>query len=411
MNSYIQNEEFDHRRIGKEQELFSFHEEGPGFPFYHPKGMAIKNQLIKMWRKEHYIEDYKEIETPILLDRSLWEKSGHWELFKQNMFISNVVDGREYAVKPMSCPGAILFYGEKKRSFRELPLKVCELGRVHRNENSGSLHGLLRVRSFVQDDAHIFCTEEQLEKEIKEVLVLFQKVLETCGFFDFEFHLSVRGESKGEKFLGGQEEWDLAEKSFSNALTSLGHSFIKEEGEAKFYGPSIDLHIKDSVGRKWQCSTIQLDFNLSTRFNVSYVDREGNRKVPFILHRALFGSLERFIGILLEHYKGDLPLWLSPIQVRVISVKPECSEYVKEIRNRLYEQEIRVDTDIREDNLSEKIKRAQRERPYITLIVGKKEMEQGKISIRTRKGEQRNFVELSDLFDLLNEGGHVKSVF
>jgi threonyl-tRNA synthetase len=404
MDNYIQDDEFDHRRIGKEQELFSFHEEGPGFPFYHPKGMALKNELIKLWRKEHFKENYQEIESPILLDRSLWEKSGHWDLFKENMFISKVVDGREYAIKPMSCPGAILYYGEKKRSFRELPLKICELGHVHRNENSGSLHGLLRARSFVQDDAHIFCSEEQLENEIKKVLILFKRVLKVCGFSDFEFDLSVRSEAKKEKYLGSNSDWKLAENALMSALQDLGHPFEKKEGEAKFYGPSIDLHIKDSMNRRWQCSTIQLDFNLPSRFDVHYFDQEGKKKVPFILHRALFGSLERFIGVLLEHYKGELPLWLSPLQVRVISVKPEVSEYAKGIREKLIDQDIRVDLDLRDENLSEKVKRAQREKASIILIIGKKEMEQNKVSLRMNKGKQKNLVEWNDLLEILENG-------
>jgi len=401
MDNYIQSDEFDHRKIGKEQELFSFHEEGPGFPFYHPKGMSLKNELIKLWRKEHFKENYQEIETPILLDRSLWERSGHWDLFKENMFISKVVDGREYAIKPMSCPGAILYYGEKKRSFKELPLKICELGHVHRNENSGSLHGLMRARAFVQDDAHIFCSGEQLEREIEEILILFKKVLQICGFSDFDFDLSVRSKTKKNKYLGNDPDWSFAENALMSALQSLGHSYEKKEGEAKFYGPSIDLHIKDSMGRRWQCSTIQLDFNLPSRFNVHYFDQNGIKKVPFILHRALFGSLERFIGVLLEHYKGDLPLWLSPLQVRIISVKPEISEYAKNIRDKLMDRDIRADLDLKDDNLSEKVKRAQREKVSIVVIVGKKEMEQNKISLRMKKGGKRNLVEWSDLLQIL----------
>lgn len=400
MDNYIQDNEFDHRKIGKEQELFSFHEEGPGFPFYHSKGVALKNELIKLWRKEHYKENYHEIESPILLDRSLWEKSGHWSLFKENMYISKVEE-REYAIKPMSCPGAILVYGEKKRSFRELPLKLCELGHVHRNENSGSLHGLLRARSFVQDDAHIFCSKEQLENEIRDVLILFKKVLKICGFDDYEFDLSVRSQKKKDKYLGSDSDWEFSESSLMSALKKMGHSFERKEGEAKFYGPSVDLHIKDSMGRRWQCSTIQLDFNLANRFDVHYFDKDGNRQIPFILHRALFGSLERFIGILLEHYKGNLPLWLAPLQVKIISVKPEVSEYARSLRDKLIDKNFRADLDLRDDNLSEKVKRAQRDNASIIVIIGKKEMGQNKISLRMKGGKQKNLVELSELYSIL----------
>jgi threonyl-tRNA synthetase len=389
----------DHREIGKKYELFSFHEEGPGFPFFLEKGLIIKDQLMQYWKAVHAKKGYSEIESPILLDRKLWEKSGHWDLFKDNMFQSQV-EGRDYAIKPMSCPGAILVYKEKKRSFKELPLRLSELGHVHRNENSGSLHGLLRVRSFIQDDAHIFCEDGQLEGEIKSVLDLCKEILGRCGFDDYKFEVAVR-DPKKMKYLGSDKGWDFAESCLVKVLKEFGYPFERKEGDAKFYGPSIDLHIKDSHGRYWQCSSIQLDFNLGSRFDVHYFDKDGNKKVPFILHRAIYGSLERFIGVLLENYGMDLPFWLVPEQFRVLSVDGDCSSYAKEVQEKILNQGLRGKVDLRDENLSIKVKKAQEEKIPFIFIIGKKEMNGGKVSMRQAKGKMKNLIELEDVFPLM----------
>lgn len=386
-------QEKDHRELGQELNYFSFHEEGPGFPFFHHKGNLLKTALIDYWRKEHYKAGYIELSSPLMLDEALWKKSGHLDYFAENMFFSSV-EKHNFAIKPMSCPGAMLSYSEKRRSFRELPLKICELGQVHRNENSGSLHGLLRVRAFVQDDAHIFCTEEQVKDEIKNVLGLFQKILGRCGFHEFKIELSLRGGDK--QYLGNDQDWKLAEEYLEEAVKESGLLFQKKEGEAKFYGPSLDLHIKDRKGKFWQCSTLQFDFNLPERFHLSYYDSKGEKKVPLVLHRAIFGSLERFIGILLEYYQGELPLWLSPVQVKILNVSEEAKTYSQKIYEELWDQGIRAEIDLREDHLSEKILRAQKEKVPLMVLLGKKEMESGQFSVRDLSGEQ-SYLNLDEL--------------
>ena len=393
-NSY-KNED-DHRKIGKDQNLFSFHDEGPGFPFFHPKGVVLKNLLMEHWRKEHRLNDYEEIESPMMLNKDLWIQSGHWDLFKENMYVSEVDKG-EFAIKPMNCPGSMLYYKEKKRSFKELPLRVCELGKVHRNENSGSLHGLMRVRSFIVDDAHIFCSGDQLQNEIKSVLKLAIRILKKFGFEELEYELSVRSEEKKEKYLGSDKDWALAEGALQSSMDDLGLSYKKIEGEAKFYGPAIDIKIKDSVGRNWQCSSIQMDFNLAKRFKLHYFDENDKKQVPYILHRCIFGSLERFMGILLEHYEGKLPFWISPVQFKVISVNEKVNAYAESIIEKLEEQGFRYKADLSDENLSIKMKKARQELVPVVLIVGEKEMEQRKVSARFRNGEKRNFVELGEV--------------
>lgn len=389
----------DHREIGKKYELFSFHEEGPGFPFFLEKGLIIKNELMQYWKSVHAQNGYSEIESPIMLDRKLWEKSGHWDLFKENMFQSKV-EGRDYAIKPMSCPGAILVYNQKKRSFKELPLRLSELGHVHRNENSGSLHGLLRVRSFIQDDAHIFCEADQLKSEIKGVLELCSEILGKCGFNDYKFEVAVRDPKKS-KYLGDDADWDFAESSLVSVLEDCSYPFERKKGDAKFYGPSIDLHIKDSYGRYWQCSSIQLDFNLGSRFDVHYFDRDGNRQVPFILHRAIYGSLERFIGVLLENYGMDLPLWLVPEQFRILVVGDDCLEYAKQIQKEIIRRGFRGKIDCRDENLSIKVKNAQEEKVPFIFILGKKEKNDGRVSLRLAKGKMKNSILLDDAISLM----------
>jgi threonyl-tRNA synthetase len=375
----------DHRELGQELNYFSFHEEGPGFPFFHHKGNLLKSVLIDLWRKEHFKAGYVELSSPMMLDESLWRKSGHMDHFQENMFFSNV-EKHNFAIKPMSCPGAMLAYNEKKRSFKELPLRICELGHVHRNENSGSLHGLLRVRSFVQDDAHIFCSHEDVKSEIKNVLHLFQKILNRCGFNEFKIELSLRGGEK--QYLGEDEDWLLAERYLADVVSECGLRCEKKEGEAKFYGPSLDLHIKDRNGKYWQCSTLQFDFNLPQKFNLSYFDADGIRKVPLVLHRAIFGSLERFIGILLEFYQGEFPLWMAPVQARVIMINRVASDYSQKLFEDLWDAGIRVEIDLREDHINEKILRAQKEKVPLMILIGKNEMENGRLSIRDLSGNK-----------------------
>lgn len=403
MKKYIQKAElcsknYDHREIGKKQNLFSFHSEGPGLPFFHPKGVMFKNILMDFWRKEHLLAGYEEIESPMMLNKDLWVQSGHWDLFRENMYISEVDKG-EFVIKPMNCPGAMLYYKEKKRSFKELPLRICELGKVHRNENSGSLHGLLRVRSFVVDDAHIFCSEDQLKSEVKKVLNLCLKILKKCGFHKFDFELSLRSEEKKEKYLGSDQDWDFAQRILQESLDEMGLNSKKIAGEAKFYGPAIDIKINDSRGRSWQCSSIQMDFNLSKRFKLGYFDKSGKRKIPYILHRCVFGSLERFIGILLEHYQGKLPLWLAPIQVKIISLGDHLEEYGRSIGNWLDDNHFRYQVDFSNAHLSYKIKQAIKEEVPIVIIIGDEERKENKISIRLPSGEQKKLVKREVLLD------------
>ena len=393
MSIAISDNQKDHRELGQELEYFSFHEEGPGFPFFLHKGNLLKQVLIDYWRKEHFKAGYIELSSPMMLDESLWQKSGHLDYFKENMFFSNV-EKHNFAIKPMSCPGAMLSYNQKRRSFKELPLKICELGHVHRNENSGSLHGLLRVRSFVQDDAHIFCAKDQVKQEIKEVLALFEKILKRCGFKQYKVELSLRGGDK--KFLGSDSDWELAERYLSESVSEYGWEFEKKEGEAKFYGPSLDLHIQDRKGKYWQCSTLQFDFNLPERFNVQFVDAQGAKQIPFVLHRAIFGSLERFMGILLEYYQGALPLWMAPVQVKILALDQAVHAQAKNMFNELWDEGFRVEMDLRDEHINEKILKAQMEKMPLMIILGKKEIASGKLSLRDLDGKksQLSFEEL-----------------
>lgn len=375
----------DHRELGQDLEYFSFHEEGPGFPFFLHKGNLLKQVLIDYWRREHFKAGYIELSSPIMLDESLWRKSGHMDYFKENMFFSDV-EKHNFAIKPMSCPGAMLSYNEKKRSFKELPLKICELGLVHRNENSGSLHGLLRVRSFVQDDAHVFCSPDQAMDEIKNVLSLFKKILNQCGFENFKIELSLRGGDKA--YLGDDQDWEIAQNYLAQAVSDFGWSCEKKEGEAKFYGPSLDLHIQDKKGKYWQCSTLQYDFNLPKKFDIHYFDAQGKRQVPIMLHRAIFGSLERFMGILLEHYQGVMPLWLAPVQVKILALDESVHQKANEIFEDLWDSGMRVEKDLRAEHINEKVLKAQIEKVPLMIILGKKELSSGILSIRNHKGEK-----------------------
>ena len=379
-------EKRNHIKLGKQLDLFSIHKEGPGFPFWHNNGVILKNKLIEYWREEHKKEGYTEVETPMILNRDLWEQSGHWDLFKENMYTTKI-DGEDFAVKPMNCPGSMLLYKEKYHSYRELPLRVAELGLVHRHELSGVLNGLFRVRVFTQDDAHIFCSETQLQDEIKRIVKLIQRMFATFGFKEYEFTLSVRSKNKKDKYLGTDKGWKAAESSLKKALNSMNLKFSVEEGEAKFYGPSLDVQIKDTLGRKWQCSTIQVDFNLAERFDITYEGKDGKKHKPFILHRVVYGSLERFIGILIEHYAGKFPLWLSPVQVKILSVADRFNKYAEEIKKKYEEASIRVEVDDRTESISKKVREAQLAKINYILVVGEKEIKDKTVTVRSRNNK------------------------
>lgn len=386
--------EFDHRVLGAKYDLFSFFEEGPGLPVWHEKGLRIKNALIDFWRKLHVESGYVEIQSPIMLDKELWKRSGHCDYFEENMYFSSV-DKRDYAIKPMNCPGGILFFNQKKRSYAELPFRLCELGHVHRHENSGSLHGLMRVRSFVQDDAHIFCKEEQLLPEIKGIIELIEKIMNQCGLKDFHFELSLRGGEK--EYLGSDEDWAMAESKLERALLDLNYPVIKNPGEAKFYGPSLDLHLKDVHGRSWQCSSIQLDFNLPKRFNVHYFDEKGERQVPYMLHRAIYGSLERFIGILLENYGRELPFWMHPVQFKILNIAEESKSYALDVLSKLRNLGFRVEIDLSDRPLKEKIRRSHEEMIHDLIIIGEKEKLNGEIVRKSLRNGEQKAIHVEDL--------------
>ncbi|MEM4230770.1 MAG: threonine--tRNA ligase, partial [Candidatus Pacearchaeota archaeon] len=373
----------DHRILGQKLDLFSFNEVAPGMVFWHNNGLIIFNELIKYWREEHEKAGYQEISTPQIMDRKLWEISGHWKLYKENMFTTKY-EGRDFAVKPMNCPGGMLVYKTRPRSYKELPLRIAELGKVHRLELSGVLAGLFRVIQFTQDDAHIFCTEEQLESEIIEVIKLFKKLLGKFGFKDYKFTLSVRSEEKKDKYLGDDKLWKKAEDTLAGALNKLKIDFVKNPGEAKFYGPSLDVMIKDSLGREWQCSTLQLDFNIPARFELSYIGKNGKEHTPIMLHRVVYGSLERFIGILLEHTNGTLPTWLSPIQVRVLSFTDRNIKTAEKVLEQLKQVGIRADSDFDPNTINEKVRNAELMKiPYI-ITIGDKEEQTNTIAVKER---------------------------
>lgn len=372
----------DHRKLGKELGLFALMEEGPGFPFFLPKGMVLKNLLIDYWRKLHEREGYVEVSTPIILDRNLWETSGHWEHYRENMY-TTVIDGKDFAVKPMSCPGGMLVYKMEPHSYRELPMRIGELGLVHRHEKSGQLHGLMRVRCFTQDDAHIFMTPEQVTEEIKGVARLIDEVYSAFGFEYF-----VELSTKPENSIGSGEEWELATDALEKAIREMGVPYTVNEGDGAFYGPKLDFHLKDSIGRTWQCGTIQLDFQLPQRFEAEYTGADGEKHRPIMIHRVIFGSIERFIGILIEHYAGKFPVWLSPVQVKILPVSDKFLEYGRQVAGELKEQGIRVEMDERNEKLGYKIRQARGERiPYL-VILGEKEQASGTLSVRCRDAKE-----------------------
>ena len=387
----------DHRKLGKELKLFTFAEEGPGFPFFLPKGVILKNTLIDFWRKLHYEAGYVEVETPIMLNKKLWETSGHWYHYKENMYTS-MIDGEEFALKPMNCPGGMLVYKSEAHSYRDFPMRVGELGRVHRHELSGALHGLMRVRAFTQDDAHIFMLPDQIKSEIKGVVELIDKVYSKFGF-KYHVELSTRPEDS----MGSDEEWNLAEDSLKGALEELNLDFIVNEGDGAFYGPKIDFHLEDSIGRTWQCGTIQLDFQLPQRFELEYVGSDGEKHRPIVIHRVIFGSIERFIAILIEHFAGKFPTWLAPVQVKVLPISDKFNDYSEQIKNELEKNGIRVEMDYRNEKIGYKIRESRNERvPYI-VVVGEKEENEKKISLRSRKNGDEGSLELKELIDRIND--------
>ena len=372
----------DHRKLGKELGLFMFAEEGPGFPFFLPKGMTLKNTLIDYWREIHLREGYQEVSTPVILSRKLWETSGHWDHYKENMY-TTVIDDEDYAIKPMNCPGGMLVYKSQPHSYRDLPLRVGELGLVHRHEKSGQLHGLMRVRCFTQDDAHIFMTQDQITDEIKGVTRLINEVYSQFGF-DYFVELSTRPEDS----MGSDEDWEMATNGLRNALDEMGLKYIVNEGDGAFYGPKIDFHLRDSIGRTWQCGTIQLDFQLPQRFEAEYVAEDGTKKRPIMIHRVCFGSIERFIGILIEHFAGKFPVWLAPVQVKVIPVSEKSMEYAQGVYDQLKAAGIRTELDRKDEKVGYKIRQAQLEKVPFMLVLGEKEAAEGKITVRSRdKGD------------------------
>lgn len=372
----------DHRKLGKELGLFMFAEEGPGFPFFLPKGMTLKNTLIDYWREIHLREGYQEVSTPVILSRKLWETSGHWDHYKENMY-TTVIDEEDYAIKPMNCPGGMLVYKSQPRSYRDLPLRIGELGLVHRHEKSGQLHGLMRVRCFTQDDAHIFMTQDQITDEIKGVTRLINEVYSQFGF-DYFVELSTRPDNS----MGSDEDWEMATNGLRNALDEMGLKYIVNEGDGAFYGPKIDFHLRDSIGRTWQCGTIQLDFQLPQRFEAEYVAEDGTKKRPIMIHRVCFGSIERFIGILIEHFAGKFPVWLAPVQVKVIPVSEKSMGYAQDVYDQLKAAGIRTELDRKDEKVGYKIRQAQLEKVPFMLVLGEKEAAEGKITVRSRdKGD------------------------
>lgn len=368
----------DHRKLGKELGLFMMKEEGPGFPFFLPKGMVLKNTLLDYWREIHNKAGYVEISTPIMLSRHLWETSGHWDHYKENMY-TTVIDDTDFAIKPMNCPGGILVYKSEPRSYRDLPLRMGELGLVHRHEKSGQLHGLMRVRCFTQDDAHIFMTPEQIRDEIKGVAKLIDSVYQLFGF-KYHVELSTRPENS----MGSDEDWEVATDGLRGALDDLGLDYVVNEGDGAFYGPKIDFHLEDSIGRTWQCGTIQLDFQLPLRFECEYIGADGEKHRPIMIHRVAFGSIERFIGILIEHFAGAFPTWLAPVQVKVLPISEKYMDYANKVMNDLKEAGIRTEIDDRAEKIGYKIREARLQKIPYMLVVGAKEEEEGKVSVRSR---------------------------
>lgn len=394
----------DHRKLGKELGLFTIMEEGPGFPFFLPKGVVLKNTLVDYWREIHRKAGYYEIQTPMILNRALWERSGHWDHYKENMY-TTVIDDEDYAIKPMNCPGGMLVYKTQMHSYKDLPLRMGELGLVHRHELSGALHGLMRVRCFTQDDAHIFMTREQIKDEIKNVVRLIDGVYNTFGF-EYHIELSTRPENS----MGAQEDWDIATDALRDAITELGYDFEVNEGDGAFYGPKLDFHLKDCLGRTWQCGTIQLDFQLPERFELEYVGADGAKHRPIMIHRVVFGSIERFIGILTEHFAGAFPTWLAPVQVKLLPIADRHCDYLKAVENKLEERGIRCEIDDRSEKIGFKIRSAQMEKIPYMLVAGDKDIENGTVSVRSRKDGEQGAMSVEEFAEMIEKEIKTKSL-
>ena len=369
----------DHRKIGKEMDLFAIFEEGPGFPFFMPKGMIIRNELENFWRQEHRKRGYQEIKTPLILNEQLWRTSGHWDHYKDNMYFTKIDDG-DYAIKPMNCPGSMLCYKRKMWSYRDFPIRMGELGQVHRHELSGALHGLMRVRTFTQDDAHIFMLPEQIKDEIVGVARFIDDVY---NMFGFKYHIELS--TRPEDSMGTDEEWEMAEDALRSAMEELGVPYVVNEGDGAFYGPKLDFHLEDSIGRTWQCGTIQLDLQMPQRFDLTYVGPDNEKHRPIMIHRVIFGSIERFIGILTEHFAGKFPLWLAPVQVKLLTVAEAFSDYAKEVAAKLEEAGLRVELDIRNEKIGYKLREARNERVSYICVIGEKEMNANTVTVRSNK--------------------------
>lgn len=401
LDEYIERreeaEKRDHRKLGKELDLFSMHEEGPGFPFFHPNGMVLRNNLLNWWREVLEENGYGEILTPIILNEALWHRSGHWDHYKDNMYFTKIDDG-DYAVKPMNCPGSILVYNSNNHSYRDLPIRLAEYGVVHRHELSGALHGLFRVRTFTQDDAHVYCLFSQVKDEVFKMIDLADYLYSTFGF-KYSIELSTRPDD----YMGDLDAWNLAEKNLKEALEEKNLPYTINEGDGAFYGPKIDFHLEDAIGRTWQCGTIQLDFQLPENFDLTYVDENGERQRPVMLHRALLGSVERFMGILIEHFAGKFPLWLSPVQVEVIPVSDKFKDYAQNLADKLHAEGLRVHLDGRTEKVGYKIREAQVKKINYMLVIGEKEETSGKLSVRKRSGEEVQDVDVDEFIASLKE--------
>ncbi|MFA5576258.1 MAG: threonine--tRNA ligase [Tissierellaceae bacterium] len=387
----------DHRKLGKELDLFSIHEEGPGFPFFHPKGMIVRNILENFWREEHIRAGYEEIKTPLILNEDLWHRSGHWEHYKENMYFTRIDEG-DYAIKPMNCPGSILVYKSKMYSYRDLPLRWGELGLVHRHELSGALHGLMRVRSFTQDDAHLFVLPSQIKEELIGVINLADHIYNVFGF-KYHVELSTRPENS----MGTEEQWETATNGLIEALKEKEIDYILNEGDGAFYGPKIDFHLEDAIGRTWQCGTIQLDFQMPEKFDMTYVDKDNEKKRPVMLHRTIYGSMERFMGILIEHYAGKFPLWLAPVQAIVLPISDKFNDYALEIKKSMEDKGIRAEIDTRAEKIGYKIREAQLQQIPYMLVVGEKEVEEATVSVRKRDKGDLGQIAVGDLIGQLLE--------
>lgn len=385
----------DHRKIGKEMDLFTFSEFGPGFPFFLPNGMILRNQLINWWKEEHRKHDYVEIMTPIILNEQLWRTSGHWDHYQENMYFTKI-DDEDYAIKPMNCPGAVLAYQRKLHSYRDLPVRMAEMGQVHRHELSGALHGLMRVRTFFQDDAHIIMMPEQTKEEVTAVINLFREMYATFNFKYF-VELSTRPEDS----MGTEEEWELATNSLRDAIEGAGMDYVINEGDGAFYGPKLDFHIEDAVGRTWQCGTIQLDMQMPERFGITYVGADGSKHVPWMIHRTVFGSIERFIGIMIEHFEGKFPLWLAPVQVKLLTVTEKFNDHAQAVCDRLNELGIRAVVDGRNEKIGYKMREARNERVSYIGVIGEREVEDGTLSVRSTKEGELGTMDLDKFIEKL----------